>query len=73
MSSQNNTGLCNCLGSTPQVALNSYQLTGNIQNKTQWYYVSTIQAANPSYVYQYKSQTERIQSLMGRLTKNQCR
>jgi hypothetical protein len=31
-----------------------------------------LQAAKPGYVYQYKSQTERLQALMGRLSQNQC-
>jgi hypothetical protein len=67
------TNICGCGMSTPQVAVNSYQLTGRLQNQTQWFYVSSIQAANPKYVYQYKSQTERLQALMGRLSQNQCR
>jgi len=59
--------------STPSVVLNSYQLADKAQNRTNWNHVSTVQAAKPGYVYQYKSQTERIQSLMGRLSQKQCR
>jgi len=66
-----NTGICQCGISTPQIAINSSQLLNKTQNLTQWIYVSTVQAAKPGYVYQYKSQTERIQSLMGGLS--QCR
>jgi hypothetical protein len=62
-----------CQLSTPSVALNSYQLADKAQNRTNWNHVSSIQAAKPGYVYQYKSQTERIQSLMGRLSLKQCR
>jgi hypothetical protein len=65
-----NTGICQCGISTPQVAVNSSQLLNTTQNLMQWAYVSTVQAARPGYVYQYKSQTERIQALMGGL--NQC-
>ena len=59
--------------STPAVAVDSYQLADRVQNRTNWNHVSSIQAAKPGYVYQYKSQTERIQSLMGRLSLKQCR
>ena len=59
--------------STPTVAINSSQRISQTQNLNQWFYVSTVQAATPNYVYQYKSQTERIQALQGRLSINQCR
>ena len=59
--------------STPSIAKNSFQLIDKVQNITNWNHVSTIQAAKPGYVYQYKSQTERLQALMGRLSQNQCR
>jgi hypothetical protein len=58
--------------STPSVVLNTYQVTNNVQNRVNWNHVSTLQAAKPGYVYQYKSQTERLQALMGRLSQNQC-
>jgi hypothetical protein len=57
---------------TPLVAENASQLITQAQNQTGWVYVSTIQSAKPNYVYQYKSQTERIQAKMGRLSLNQC-
>jgi hypothetical protein len=67
-----NTRTCQCCMSTPQVAVNSSQVSTRLQGQTQWFYVSTLQAANPTYKYQYKSQTERIQALMGRLSQGQC-
>jgi len=77
-----NTGTC-CVPNTvltstftllnnPVVAENASQLVTQAQNQTGWVYVSTIQAAKPNYVYQYKSQTERIQAKIGRLSLNQC-
>ena len=78
-----NTGTCG-LESTPTIAIDSSQLTNNIQNLTQWFYVSTLQA--PYYstlaagqptgrlpLYQYISQTDRIQSKIARLSQGQCR
>jgi hypothetical protein len=60
----------------PAVASNASQLTSQTQQNAQWYYVSTIQAANqvtnPNYQYQYKSQTERLAAKLGRLTLNGC-
>ena len=70
--SQFNVGICQLCMSTPQIALNSYEGSVNQQNLTNWIFVSTIQAARPNYVYQYKSQTERIQALMGRLKQGSC-
>ena len=54
------------------VAENASQLITQAQNQTGWAYVSTIQAEKPNYVYQYKSQTERIQAKLGKLSLNQC-
>jgi len=71
--SQFNTGICQCGISTPQIALNSYEGAVNQQNLTNWIYVSTVQAARPNYVYQYKSQTERLQAFIGRLKLDSCR
>lgn len=59
--------------STPTVAIDSSQRISQTQNLTQWVYISTIQSANPNHIYQYKSQTERIQALQGRLSIKQCR
>ena len=77
-----NTGICG-LESTPTVAINSSQLTNNIQNTTQWFYVSTLQAPYYSTIaagqpapklrlFQYISQTDRIQSKIARLSLGQC-
>ena len=60
-----------CFLSTPSVAVDTYQKMTLTQNRTNWFYISTIQAAKPNYVYQYKSGTERIQALMGRLSQGQ--
>ncbi len=67
-----NTRICALCCSTPQVALNPYQLAQRNAAQTEYFYVSTVQAATPGYVYQYKSQSERIQALIGRLSLNQC-
>lgn len=62
--------------STMQVAVNSSQLSESIQNQMNYVYVSTIEGVNkttnPNYRYQYKSQTERIQSIIGRIAQNRC-
>jgi len=67
-----NTRTCQCGISTPQIAVNSSQNLNTLQNQAQWFYVSTIEATVPNYKYQYKSQTERIQALMGRISQGQC-
>lgn len=56
----------------PVVAENASQLVSQTQNQNEWAYVSTIQGTKPNYVYQYKSQTERIQAKMGRLSLGGC-
>ena len=77
-----NTGICGT-ASTPMVAIDSSQLTNSIQNTTQWFYVSTLQAPyystlnagqinNKLPLYQYISQTDRIQSKIARLSQGQC-
>jgi len=77
-----NTGICGTT-STPMVAINSSQLTNSIQNTTQWFYVSTLQAPyystlnagqinNRLPLYHYISQTDRIQSKIARLSQGQC-
>ena len=62
--------------STMQVAVNNSQLCESIQNQVNFVYVSTIEGVNktknPNYKYQYKSQTERIQSMLGRLGQRPC-
>ena len=77
-----NTGICGTT-STPMVAIDSSEVTTSIQNRTQWFYVSTLQ--EPYYstlragqlnkklpLYQYISQTDRIQSKIARLSQGQC-
>lgn len=59
--------------STVTQPIDTYQKTTLTQNRTIWFHVSTVQAVNPKYVYQYKSGTERLQALMGRLSQRQCR
>lgn len=62
-----------CQLSTVKEAVNPYQKTNLTQNRTNWFHVSTLQAVRPNYVYQYKSGTERLQALMGRLSQGQCK
>ncbi len=77
-----NTGIC-ALASTPMVAVDSSQITNSIQNRTQWFYVSTFQApyystlaagqpTNNLRLFQYISQTDRIQAKIARLSQGQC-
>jgi hypothetical protein len=77
-----NTGIC-CIPNTvlastftllktPSVAEDASQLVSQTQNLTEWAYVSTVQGTKPNYVYQYKSQTERIQAKLGRLSLGGC-
>jgi len=54
------------------IAENASQLVSQTQNQTEWAYVSTVQGTNPRYVYKYKSQTERIQAKLGRLSLGGC-
>jgi len=62
-----------CTLSTINYAVDSSQLANRTQYNNQWFYVSTLQAAKPNYTYQYKSGTERLQALMGRLNLKQCK
>lgn len=66
-----NTAICNG-ASTPQVALNASEVFRNNRDFTQYIYVSTIQGEKPGYKYQYKSQTERLQALQGKLNNPQA-
>jgi len=80
--SYNNTCICgvqtNVLTSTftllnnPNIAENASQVISLQQCQTEYVYVSTIQGTLPNYKYQYKSQTERIQAKLGRLSLNNC-
>ena len=67
------TTLQPCLpeGTIPGQPQNASEVIDNNRNLSQYVYVSTIQAAKPGYKYQYKSQTERLQTLMGKLNNPQ--
>jgi hypothetical protein len=52
--------------------VNASQVLENNRNLTQYIYTSTIQAQRPNKPYQYKSQTERLQVLMGKLSNPQA-
>lgn len=67
-----NTAICQTCCNPPQVALNASQVLENNRNLTQYIYTSTIQAQRPNKPYQYKSQTERLQTLMGRISNPQA-
>jgi hypothetical protein len=81
-----NTRICQCITTTltstftllcnPAVAQDEYQVTANRRNTNEWAFVSTVTATNrltqPNYRFQYKSQTDRIQAKLGRLSLNQC-
>lgn len=66
------TAICQTCCSTPQIAVMASEVMENNRNLTQYIYTSTIQAARPNKPYQYKSQTERLQTLMGKLTNPQA-
>jgi hypothetical protein len=71
-----NTAICQTCCIPPQPAVNASEVADNNRNLTQYIYASTItaerQVTKPSYQYQYKSQTERIQAMVGRLTNPQA-
>ena len=67
------SGICPLCCSTPEVATDASQVFENNRNLTQYVFVSTIQAKTPGYTYKYKSQTERIQTLMGKLNNPQAK
>jgi hypothetical protein len=66
------TAICQVCCDPPKVAQNASEVTDNNRDLTQYIYVSTIQSARqqvrPNYKYKYKSQTERIHTLIGKLT-----
>ena len=66
------TAICQTCCNPPQVALNASQVLENNRNLTQYIYTSTIQAQRPNKPYQFKSQTERLQTLMGKLSNPQA-
>jgi hypothetical protein len=67
-----NTRICAVCCNPPQVAGNASQVLENNRNLTQYIYTSTIQGLRPNKPYQYKSQTERLQALMGKLSNPQA-
>lgn len=71
-----NTAICPVCCNPPTVAINASEVANNNRNLTQYIYSSTIQGqrqvVNPNYRYQYKSQTERIQALLGRVNNPQA-
>ena len=67
-----NSGVTQVGNSTPQVAVNASEVLTNGRNLTEYIYVSTIQGQRPGYTYQYKSQTERIHALQGRMNNPQA-
>ena len=58
-------------GTVPGNPQNASEVIDNNRNLSQYVYVSTIQGQTPGYKYQYKSQTERLQTLMGKLNNPQ--
>jgi hypothetical protein len=67
-----NTRTCPSCCSTPQVAVDASEVLRNNRDLTQYVYVSTIQSQVPGYKYQYKSQTERLQTLIGKISNPQA-
>lgn len=67
-----NTRTCLPCCNPPVVAVNASEVISDARNLTQYIYVSTIQSQVPNYKYQYKSQTERIQTLIGKLANPQA-
>ncbi len=67
-----NTRTCLPCCNPPVVAVNASEVISDARNLTQYVYVSTIQSQVPNYKYQYKSQTERIQTLIGKLANPQA-
>jgi hypothetical protein len=67
-----NTRTCALCCSTPQVSVDASEVLRNNRDLTQYVYVSTIQSERPNYKYQYKSQTERLQTLIGKISNPQA-
>lgn len=63
-----NTAICQTCCDPPQVAADASEVARQNRDLTQYIYVSTIQSVKPNYKYQFKSQTERIQTLIGKTT-----
>jgi hypothetical protein len=67
-----NTRTCLPCCEPPKVAVDASELSRRNNDLTNYIYVSTIQSVKPGFTYQFKSQTERIQALMGKLTTPQA-
>ena len=52
--------------------MDASEVLRNNRDLTQYVYVSTIQSERPNYKYQYKSQTERLQTLIGKISNPQA-
>lgn len=69
-----NTRICQVCCDPPQVAGDASEVTRNNQDLTTYIYASTIQSELPAWKprYQFKSQTERIQALIGQVSNPQA-
>ena len=67
-----NTAICQTCCNPPSVATTASEVLQNNRDLTQYIYVSTIQAQRPNYTYQFKSQTERLQTMMGKMSNPQA-
>jgi hypothetical protein len=66
-----NTAICQTCCDPPKVAQNASEVFRNARDLTQYIYTSTIQSQTGKQ-YQFKSQTERIQTMLGRLNNPQA-
>ncbi len=67
------TRICPSCCSTPQIAVDSYQVTQRLNDQTQYAFVSTFNAeAPPRKQYKFKSESERLAARMGQLSLGQC-
>jgi hypothetical protein len=66
-----NTAICQTCCTPPKVALNASEVFRNTRDLSQYVYTSTIQGQTGK-PYQFKSQTERLQTLMGRVNNPQA-
>jgi hypothetical protein len=56
----------------PHKAYDASDVTTYRRDCTQYTFVKEIEDANPGYKYQYKSHTERLQALTGKITTPQA-
>jgi hypothetical protein len=70
-----NTAVCQTCCVPPEIPVNASEVIANNRDLTQYIYFSTMQSQAPSLPqknrYQFKSQTERLQTLNGKLTNPQ--